>query len=149
MSIAKKAWVGRLVGAVLIAEGIVVAILRLLTLVYVVASEAYSADRFRTPMSRFLPWVLISIGVTVLLVWAGSLLRRAPEGAWAEVGLDARIDLAVAFLLNFGALVSAALGVARSPSTVEGWLTWVAIGLVSLVAVIGLARDAVARPPTG
>jgi len=149
MLIAKRAWVGRLVGAILIAEGIVVAILRLLTLVYTVASEAYSADRFRTPLPRFLPWVLISIGVTALLVWAGSLLRRAPEGAWAGVGVDARIDLAAACLLNVGALVSAALGLARSPSTVEGWLTWIAIALVSLGAVIGLARDAVLRPPTG
>ena len=48
---------GLLVGAILVTEGVLVAILRFLALVYVVASEAYNADRFRTPLSHFIPGI--------------------------------------------------------------------------------------------
>jgi hypothetical protein len=138
----KRERFGRLVGAILIAEGVLVAILRFLALVYVVASEAYNADRFRTPLPSFLPWVLITVAVSFALVWAGSFLRRAPEGAWAEVGLDARIDLVAACVLNVGALVRAVFGLARSPSSVEASLTSIALGVASLLVIVGLARDA-------
>jgi hypothetical protein len=133
---------GRLVGAILIAEGLLVAMLRFVALVYVVASEAYAADRFRTPLPSFLPWVLITAAVTFVLVWAGSFFRRAPTGAWRSVGLDARIDLVAACLLNVVALAWAVTGLVRSPSTVEASLTWTVIGVVSLVAIVGLAHDA-------
>lgn len=133
---------GRLVGAILIAEGVLVAILRFLALVYVVASEAYSADRFRTPLPEFLPWVLITVVVSFVLLWAGSFLRRTPYGAWREVGLDARLDLIAACLLNIGALAWAMSGLARSPLTIEAALTWVALGVASLLAIVGLVRDA-------
>src|SRR4249919_2332302 len=83
--VARGARFGRVVGAILITEGVLVAILRFLSLVYVVASEAYNADRFRTPLSHFLPSVLISGAVAFALVWAGSFLRREPSGAWAQV----------------------------------------------------------------
>lgn len=142
-------WFGRLVGAILIAEGAVVAILRFLALVYVVASEAYSADRFRTPLPEFAPWVLITAAVCFVLVWAGSFLRRTPEGAWRAVGPAARIDLVAACLLNVGALGWAASGLARSPSTVEASMSWIALGATSLLAIVGLVRDAAHRRSEG
>ena len=134
---------GRFVGATLITEGVLVAILRFLSLVYVVASEAYNADRFRTPLSHFLPSVLIAAVVAFALVWAGSFLRREPTGAWAEVGPDARVVLVAACLLNVAALATAVAGLVRSPATVEGALTWVVIAVSSVVAIVGLVRDVV------
>ena len=120
-----------------------VAILRFLSLVYVVASEAYNADRFRTPLSHFLPSVLIAVVATFVLVWAGSFLRREPSGAWAEVGMDARVALVAAGLLNVVALATSVAGLVRSPATVEGALTWIAIAVTSVVAIVGLVRDVV------
>ncbi len=138
---------GRVVGAILITEGVLVAILRFLALVYTVSSEAFNADRFRTPLPDFLPWVLITAAVSFVLVWAGSFLRRAPTGAWRDVGVDARIDLVAACLLNVGALLWAASGLAGSPSTVEGWLTWIGLAAASLVTIAGLVRDALVHHP--
>ena len=134
---------GRFVGATLITEGVLVAILRFLSLVYVVASEAYNADRFRTPLSHFLPSVLIAAVAAFVLVWAGSFLRREPTGAWAEVGRDARLVLVAAGLLNVAALATAVAGLMGSPATVEGALTWVVIAVSSVVAIVGLVRDVV------
>jgi hypothetical protein len=131
----------RFVGAILIAQGVLVAILRLLSFVYVVASEAYNADRFRTPPSHFLPWVLITMVVTFVLVWAGSFLRREPGGAWAHVGLNARIALVAACGLNVAALAIAVAGLIGSPATVEASVVWIAIGVTSLVVMVGLVRD--------
>ena len=135
---------GRLVGATLITEGVLVAILRFLAVVYLVASEAYSADRFRTPLPNFLPWVTSTVVASVVLVWAGSFLRP-PEGAWADVGSAARVDLVAAFLLNAIALVWAVSGLAGSPSGVEASLTWIALGVASLLVIVGLVRDALVR----
>jgi hypothetical protein len=134
---------GRFVGATLITEGVLVAILRFLSLVYVVASEAYNADRFRTPLSHFLPSVLIAAVAAFVLVWAGSFLRREPTGAWAEVGRDARVVLVAAGLINVAALATAVAGLMGSPATVEGALTWVVIAVSSVVAIVGLVRDVV------
>jgi len=120
---------------------VLVAILRLLSLVYAVASEAYNADRFRTPLSNYLPWVLLSILVAFVLVWAGSFLRREPTGAWVDVGLDARVVLVVAGVLNLMVLVVAVSGLVRGPATVEGVLTWMAIVVTSLVVIAGLVMD--------
>ena len=147
MPVAKDERFGRLVGAILITEGVLVAILRFLALVYVVASEAFNADRFRTPLPDFLPWVLITVAVSFVLVWAGSFLRRAPTGAWRDVGVDARIDLVAACLLNVGALVWAVSGLARSPSAMEGWLTWIALAVASLVTIAGIVRDVLVHHP--
>ena len=141
--VARGAWFGRFVGAILITEGVLVAILRFLSLVYVVASEAYNADRFRTPLSHFLPSVLISGVVAFALVWAGSFLRREPSGAWAQVGPAAHVALVAACLLNIAALAAAVDGLVRSPATVEGSLGWIAIALTSVVAIVGLVRDVV------
>ncbi len=142
MPVAWDERIGRFVGATLITEGVLVAILRFLALVYTVSSEAFNADRFRTPLPDFLPWVLITAAVSFVLVWAGSFLRRAPTGAWRDVGVDARIDLVAACLLNVGALLWSASGLARSPSTVEGWLTWIILALASLATIAGIVRDA-------
>ena len=147
MPVTKDERVGRFVGATLITEGVLVAIVRFLALVYVVASEAYNADRFRTPLPDFLPWVLITVAVSFVLVWAGSFLRRTPTGAWREVGSAARIDLVAACLLNVAALVRAASGLARSPSTLEGLLTWIVLAVVSLVTIAGIVRDALVHHP--
>jgi hypothetical protein len=134
---------GRLVGAILITEGVLVAILRFLSLVYVVASEAYNADRFRTPLSHHLPSMLIAVVTTFVLVWAGSFLRREPSGAWAEVGPGAPVVLVTAGLLNAAAMATAVAGLLRSPATVEGLLAWIAIAVTSVVAIVGLVRDVV------
>jgi predicted transporter len=139
--------VGHFVGAILITEGVLVAILRFLALVYTVSSEAFNADRFRTPLPHFLPWVLVTVAVSFVLVWAGSFLRRAPTGAWRDVGVDARIDLVAACLLNVGALLWAASGLARSPSTGEGWIIWIVLAVASLVTIAGILRDATTRHP--
>ena len=132
---------GRFVGALLITEGVLVAILRFLSLVYVVASEAYNADRFRTPLSHYLPSVLTTAVATFVLVWAGSFLRREPDEAWAAVGTDARVALVAALLLNGAALATAVTGLARSPATLEGALAWIAIAAISLMVIAGLVRD--------
>ena len=134
---------GLLVGAILITEGVLVAMLRFLSLVYVVASQAYNADRFRTPLSHFLPSVLIAGVVTFVLVWAGSFLRREPTGAWADVGTDARVVLVLAGVLNVASLARAVAGLIASPATVEGALAWIAITMTSVVAIAGLVRDVV------
>jgi len=147
MPVTRDERVGRAVGAILITEGVLVAILRFLALVYTVSSEAFNADRFRTPLPDFLPWVLVTVAVSFVLVWAGSFLRRAPTGAWRDVGVDARIDLVAACLLNVGALLWAASGLARSPSTGEGWIIWIVLAVASLVTIAGVLRDALTRHP--
>lgn len=89
--------------------------------------------------------MLITVAVTAVLVWAGSSLRRAEGGAWSEVGIGARIDLVAACLLNVGAAFWAVVGLAEGPSTIEGWLTWIGLGLVTLLAIVGIVRDAALR----
>jgi hypothetical protein len=133
---------GLAVGATLITEGVLVAIVRFLAVVYVVASEAYSADRFRTPLPDFLPWVTSTVIVTFVLVWAGSFHRRNPSGAWREVGAAAQLDLTSAGFFNFVALYSAVSGLIRSPSSIEAALTWIVLGLTSLFVISGLVLDA-------
>lgn len=141
---------GRFAGALLITEGVLVAILRFISLVYVVASEAYNADRFRTPLSHHLPSVLVATVAAFALVWSGSFLRREPKGAWAAVGTDARVALVAAGLLNAAALTIAVSGMIRSPASVEELLAWVAIAATSGVVIVGLLRDALrSRPASG
>jgi hypothetical protein len=79
--------------------------------------------------------------VTFVLVWAGSFLRREPAGAWAQVGLNARIALVAACMLNVTALAIAVAGIVGLPATVEASLAWIAIGVTSLVVIVGLVRD--------
>jgi hypothetical protein len=138
---APSGWFGRFVGGILITEGVLVAILRFISLVYVVASEAFNADRFRTPLSDFPPSVLIAGVITFALIWAGSFLRREPSGAWTEVGTVARAVLVIACQLNVAALAMAVAGLVATPATVEGSLTWIVIGATSTVAIVGLVRD--------
>ena len=69
--------VGRAVGAILITEGVLVAIRGSSLWSTSVASEAYNADRFRTPLPHFLPWVFFAVVASFVLVWAGS----SPGGA--------------------------------------------------------------------
>lgn len=142
MSATKAERVGRLVGALLVAEGALFAIVRFLALVYVVAREAYSADRFRTPLPDFLPWVVITVAVSFVLVWAGSFLRRNPAGAWREIGPPAQLDLLAAGFFNFVALYAGVSGLVQSPSSIEAALTWVVLGLTSFFVIVGLVLDA-------
>jgi len=138
---------GRVVGVLLITEGVLVAILRFLSFVYVLASEAYNADRFRTPLSHFLPSLLIAAAATFVLVWAGSFLRREPLGAWVEVGPAGHVAIVAAGLLNVAALATAVTGLARSPATVEGAVTWIALAVTAVVVIVGLVRDALRSRP--
>ncbi len=136
---------GRLAGGLLIAEGLVVAAARMITLVYVLAREAYVADRFRTPLPRLVPWLLTSAGLITVLVWAGSLMTRTPDGAWREARVVGRVVLIAALAANVGALVWTATGLIRSPATTEALASWLVIGLASATAAYGLIRDAVRR----
>jgi hypothetical protein len=143
----KRARAGRLVGWILITEGVLVAIIRLVTIMYVLASEAYSADRFRTPRARLLLWFVFTVALSLALVWAGSFLRREPDGAWRRLGVGGRFDLAAASLFNLVALVWAVVGMVGSPATFEGWVTWIAIGVVTLLSIVGLVLDALGDIP--
>ena len=136
----------RFVGGLLIAEGLVVVGQRAITLVYLLAREAYVADRFRTPLSSFIPWLLISVTLVTALVWAGSLLVRRPDGAWSEAGVMGRVVLVVACVANLTAFAWAVSGLIGSPASVEGLVSWLVIGLASATAVVGVVRNAVSHP---
>lgn len=101
-------------GSLLIAEGLVLAASRLFTLVYVLAGETYIADEEKIPLSNFLPWLLISLVLVVVLVWAGTQFRSAPEGPWAVANPLRRGVLIAAFALNTVVFVRAVLGIAGS-----------------------------------
>jgi hypothetical protein len=62
----------------LFAEGGLVAAVRLLTFVYVLASEAYASDESHLPLTSFLPGLLGSITLVGVLLWAGSLRGGSP-----------------------------------------------------------------------
>ena len=136
---------GRLAGGILIAEGLIVAAARVITLVYVLAREAYVADRFRTPLPRLVPWLLTSAGLIAVLVWAGSLMTRTPDGAWREARVVGRVVLLAALVANVGALVWTAIGSIRSPATIEALTSWLVVGLASAMVAYGLIRDVVRR----
>jgi hypothetical protein len=132
---------GKALGALLITQGVLFAILRFLTLVYVVASEAYNADRFRTPLPDFVPWIVVTVVVSFVLIWGGSFYRRSPAGAWGEVGAGAQMDLVAAGLVNLIAIYAAVAGLVRSPSSTEAAITWIALALISSLVVAGIVHD--------
>ena len=135
----------RFTGGLLIAEGVLVAAVRVITLVYVLAREAYVADRFRTPLPEFIPWLLTSIALVMTLVWAGALLVRTPDGAWREARVVGRVVLVAACAFNVAGIVWAASGLIRSPASVEGLVSWLVVGLASATAALGLICDAARR----
>lgn len=139
---------GRFTGGLLIAEGLVVAALRVITLVYLLAREAYVADRFRTPLPDFIPWLLTSVALVTALEWAGSLLLRTPEGAWSGSRVVGRVVLVTAAVFNLAGLVWAVSGLIGSPASVSGLVSWLVVGLVSATAAFGVARDALRRRPS-
>jgi hypothetical protein len=121
----------RLVGAALIAEALLVAATRLLTLVYVVARQAYVADRFRSPLRDFAPWLLGSVAVVAVLLWAGTRFRTAPEGPWRGSGPATRVAMLAALALNVAACVRGVGGFAGSLD--RGAQVLVAWGLLAAV----------------
>lgn len=136
----------RWVGAALIAEGLLLAAARLLTLVYVVAGQTYRPDSEHLKQIAYVPYVLISIGLVTILAWAGAQLRRTPKGAWHSARVPGRIDLALAAALNAYLVALAVLGVlSREPGQGEPLVAWAVTGLVSLAVVVGVVRDAARR----
>ncbi len=131
------------VGAALITEGLLVAGARLVTFVYVIASETYTPDEAKTPLSSFVPWLLASIALVAVLLWAGLQLRSAPDGAWPRAGIAGRLVLVVALLANVATFVRAVFGVARSlDAGAEVLVAWGVAGLVAGAVAYGMVRNA-------
>jgi hypothetical protein len=139
----------RLVGALLVAEAVLLGISRFLTLVYIVAGQVYRPDEEHLAKTAYLPFLLIAVTFVAILGWAGGQLRRTPAGAWRAGGVAARIDLALAGALNAVVLVWAIVALSRSGHhPIEAIVTW-AVGIaVTLTILTGLVRDAagLARP---
>ena len=138
---ARSARLGRVVGATLITEGVLVAILRFLSLVYVVASEAYNADRFRTPLSHFLPSVIVATVAAFVLIgparsYAGNRRARGPTWGWMRAS---RSWPPVCSTSRRWPRPSLAWRHLRPPS--RRALTWIAIAVTSVVVIVGLVRD--------
>jgi hypothetical protein len=140
---------GLLVGGLLIAEGSLFAALRFLQVVYIIASEAGTSDRYRVPLPRFLPWLLITAAVVTVLVWAGAGFRRSPIGAWHTSGTLTRVMMVLAALLNVFVLVRSAWGLARGPGSGEGLIAWISMLALSAVVLAGIARDVLGVGATG
>ncbi len=138
-------------GGALIAEGLLVAISRILTLVYVVALQANQPDSRRMAGHEYVPFVLSGIAIVGIVVWAGAQLRRTPSGAWRAGRLPARAILVLAGILNAALVALAVAGILRKGPHVEGVVAWAVAGIVALSVVIGLIRDAagLARPTGG
>ena len=137
----------RLVGAALIAEALLVAATRVLTLVYVVARETYVADRFRTPFRDFLPWLLLSAAVVGGLLWAGARFRMAPEGPWGRAGVGGRAAMVGALALNAVACARAVGGFVGSLD--RGAQVLVAWGLLAAVCGAVSVGIVTSAAPTG
>ena len=134
------------VGGALMAEALLLAVARLLTLVYIVAVQANRPDEEHLRRIVYVPYVLISIGLVAILVWAGAQLRRTPRGAWREARVSGRIDLALAGALNAYLVALAVIGVlSRHPGQSDPLVAWFVVGVVSLTVVVGLVRDAARR----
>jgi hypothetical protein len=136
----------RWIGAALIAEAVLIAMARVLTLVYVVAVQVYRPDEEHLKRIVYVPYVLISIGIVVILAWAGGQLRRTPAGAWREARVAGRIDLALAAAMNVYLVTLAVVGVfSRDQGEGEALVAWLVTGVVALTVVVGLVRDAAGR----
>ena len=136
----------RWVGGALMAEALLLAVARLLTLVYVVAVQANRPDEEHLRKIVYVPYVLISITLVAILVWAGAQLRRSPGGAWRVARVTGRIDLVLAGALNAYLVTMAVLGVlSRDPGQSDPLVAWLVTGFVALAIVVGLVRDAARR----
>lgn len=133
------------VGALLIAEGALVAAVRFFQLVYVVAGEAERSDRSRIPLPRLLPWLLATGVIVAILVGAGARFRRDPSGAWRGSRLVSRAMVVLAGLLNAVALARAVGALVRGPGTSEGLITAIIIAIASLSIIVGIVWDAAGR----
>ena len=130
------------VGAILITEGVLVAILRFLALVYSVSSEAFNADRFRTPLLG-LPPVGVDNGRGVVRAGVGRIVPPArADRRVADVGATPASCWWPRACSTSERSWGGRRGLARSPSTVEGGLTWIVLAVSRrVVAIVGLVRD--------
>lgn len=136
-------------GAWLIAEGLVLAAARFLTLVYVFASETYLADEEKIPLANFLPWLGVSFVLVAVLMWAGMLFRRSPEGPWAAASLVQRGILIAAFLFNAAVAVRSAAGFAWSLDRgAEILIAWAVLAIVPGIVAYAMVRGAGLRTHT-
>ncbi len=134
---------GSLVGAGLIAEGLLVAIVRLLALVYALANEANVSDEAKAPARSFLPWLLVSAAIITVLLWAGVQLRRQPDGAWSVARTIGRLVLIAAALLNIVVAVRAVTALTSSNDLrAEAGVAWIAVLAVAATILVGMLRDA-------
>jgi hypothetical protein len=136
----------RSVGAALIVEAGLLAVSRILTFIFVVASEVNRPDEEHLAKSLLLLFALIGIALVAILIYAGAQLRRTPGGAWRVAGPVARLDLVVAGLLNVALAASAVENLIRSGSLAGGSIAaWVFTAVVGLGVAVGLVRDAAGR----
>jgi hypothetical protein len=139
----------RLVGAILVAQAVLVGVSRLLTLVYVVAGQVYRPDEEHVARSAYLPYVLSAIAFVAILGWAGGQLRSTPGGAWRAGRVPARVDLVLAALLNAVVLGWAIVELIHAGRHApEGIAAWAVAAAVTLAVLAGMIRDAagLARP---
>lgn len=130
----------------LIAEGLVLAAARFLTIVFVIASETYIADEEKIPLATFLPWLLVSFVLVTVLIWAGAQFRRSPEAPWAAANPVRRGVLVAAFGLNVAVSVRAVVGFAGSLDRgAEILLAWATAAFVSGLVAYAMARGAGVR----
>lgn len=133
----------RLVGAALITEALLVVAARLLTFVYVIARETYLADRFRTPLSAFVPWLLASLAVVAVLLWGGVRFRLAPEAPWRSARFTGRVAMIGALGVNAATLVRAVIGFLTSfDRGAQVLVAWALLGLVCGAVCFGMVRTA-------
>lgn len=136
---------GRIAGGILIAEGVLLLIHRFLLDLYFLAQEAYHGDETHAPLPAFLPWLLATLGVAAVVIWAGLQLRTTPPPAWPTAGIPARIDLIVAGLANIGLAVAGIAGLVRGPSEPLGYAGWGSLVVVGTIVAAALTMDAL-RP---
>lgn len=135
----------RTVGALLVTEGSLLAATRLLTLVYVIARDAYASDSARASKTVYLTFALASILLASILCGAGFQLRRTPAGAWGGARLVGRINLALAGILNVAFAIWAGTKLSAGPDGAEAVAAWLIMVAVALAVVAGLVRDAAGR----
>jgi hypothetical protein len=136
----------RSVGAALIVEAALISMSRILTFVFVVASEVNRPDEEHLSNTVLLLFALIGIALMAMLVFAGAQLRRRPGGAWRAAGPVGRLDLVLAGILNVALTAMAVEKLFPSGSLGgESIAAWALTAIVGASVVVGLVRDAAGR----
>jgi hypothetical protein len=141
---------GRVAGSALVAEGVLVMVHRFLLDVYFLAQEANHGDETHAPLSWFLPWLLASVGVATVAIWAGVQLRRTPPPAWPTASPLARADLVLAGIANGALVVVGIAGLLRGPTEGLAYAGWASLVVAGAIVVVALVLDArrPAQPPS-